>query len=104
MAAHDALVSVMARVTEQWSAAVAARELAGAGVPVFPAIPGGKRPLTEHGFPDATTDVARVESWWRDSPAADIGVAAGAAAGVAAVDVDAAGPSNGHGAMGRAPQ
>jgi hypothetical protein len=104
MAAHDALVSVMARVTEQWSAAVAARELAVDGVPVFPAIPGGKRPLTEHGFHDATTDVARVESWWRDSPAANIGVATGAASGVVVVDVDVHGPINGHGAMGRARQ
>jgi|SRR5690606_19100403 len=95
MAAHDALASVMARVTEQWSAAVAARELAVAGVPVFPAIPGGKRPLTEHGFHDATTDVARVESWWRDSPAANIGVATGAASGVVVVDVDVHGPING---------
>src|SRR5690606_5221666 len=104
MTAHDALASVMARVAEQWSAAVAARELAGAGVPVFPVIPGGKRPLTEHGFHDATTDVARVESWWRVSPAANIGVPTGAASGMVVVDVDVHGPVDGHDAMGRARQ
>lgn len=104
MAAHDALAWVMARVAEQWSAAVAARELAGAGVPVFPVIPGGKRPLTEHGFHDATTDVARVESWWRVSPAANIGVPTGAASGVVVVDVDVHGLADGHDAMGRARQ
>ena len=34
---------------------VAAAGFAGAGVPVFPCAPGGKHPITEHGFHEATT-------------------------------------------------
>ncbi|MBD4580751.1 DNA primase, partial [Xanthomonas citri pv. citri] len=56
MAATDALAGVLSQMTGPWPASAAARELAAAGVPVFPCVPGGKRPLTEHGFHDATTD------------------------------------------------
>jgi len=34
-----------------------------------------KRPLTEHGFREATSDLARVAEWWREHPRALIGVA-----------------------------
>lgn len=40
-----------------------ARELARHGVPVFPCAPGGKRPIPERGFHEATTDVKQVEAW-----------------------------------------
>ena len=39
---------------------VAAAGFAGAGVPVFPCAPGGKHPITEHGFHEATTNLAQV--------------------------------------------
>lgn len=58
------------------------------GAPVFPCVPGGKRPLVEHGFHDATTNPARVEAWWRRWPQANIGIATGAPSGVEVVDVD----------------
>lgn len=58
------------------------------GVPVFPCVPGGKRPLVEHGFHDATTDPAQVEAWWERWPQANIGIPTGAASGVEVVDVD----------------
>lgn len=47
-----------------------------------------KHPLTRHGVHDASTDPARIRRWWRRWPAANIGVATGAASGVAVVDVD----------------
>lgn len=66
----------------------AARAYAVAGVPVFPCVPGGKRPLTEHGFHDASTDVGRVDRWWARWPAANVALPTGAVSGVEVVDVD----------------
>ncbi len=80
----------------------AAGMLAAAGVPVFPCVPGGKRPATVHGFHDATTDPERVAAWWRRWPAANIGVATGAASGLVVVDVDVHGPVSGFAAFERA--
>lgn len=47
------------------------------GIPVFPIKPRGKRPLTEHGYQDATTDPERIEKWWGNWPKANIGIATG---------------------------
>ena len=66
----------------------AAGQLIGRHVPVFPCAPGGKRPLTAHGFQDASTDPAAIASWWGRWPDANIGVPTGAASGVDVVDVD----------------
>ena len=66
----------------------AAAGFAASGVPVFPCVPGGKRPLTARGFHDATTDTRRVMSWWRRWPGANIGLPTGAVSGVEVVDVD----------------
>ena len=46
----------------------AAGVLAASGLPVFPCVPGGKRPLTLHGFHEATTDLSQVAVWWRRWP------------------------------------
>lgn len=35
------------------------------GYPVFPCLPGGKTPLTPHGFQDATTESAQIDAWWK---------------------------------------
>lgn len=67
---------------------VAALQLAAVGVPVFPCVPGGKRPATSRGFLDATTDPSRVARWWGQAPHANIGVPTGAVSGVVVVDVD----------------
>lgn len=66
----------------------AALALARQRLPVFPCDPLTKRPLTEHGFKDATQDEAQITRWWRAYPQALIGVPTGAASGLVAIDVD----------------
>lgn len=66
----------------------AARTYAADGVPVFPCVPDGKRPLTSHGFLDASTDAQRIGAWWRRWPSANIGVPTGLVSGFVVVDVD----------------
>lgn len=80
----------------------AARMLAAAGLPVFPCVPGGKRPLTEHGFHEASTEPAQIGAWWRRWPVANIGMPTGAASGLEVVDVDQKTSGNGFPAFGRA--
>jgi hypothetical protein len=58
-------------------------------IPVFPCQPGGKKPLTEHGFKEATTNVEQIIAWWRRWPNANIGIPTGAASGLLVLDVDA---------------
>src|SRR5262249_4098835 len=43
----------------------------------FPCRPGGKQPATRHGFRDASTDRAQIESWWEEQPAANLAVVTG---------------------------
>lgn len=66
----------------------AAARFAAAGVPVFPCVPGEKRPLVRRGFHDATTDPDQVDAWWARWPQANIGIPTGAVSGVEVVDVD----------------
>lgn len=96
MAAPNVLAGVLAQATDRWPLPIAAREVARAGVPVFPCGLGGKRPLTEHGFRDATTDLGQVDAWWRQHPGANIGVPTGAPSGVVVVDVDVHGSVDGY--------
>jgi Bifunctional DNA primase/polymerase, N-terminal/Primase C terminal 1 (PriCT-1) len=63
----------------------AALEYAAGGHPVFPA-KRDKRPLTEHGFKDATTDLETVERWWARWPTA--GIATPTGLGFFVLDVD----------------
>lgn len=79
-----------------------AMALAGAGVPVFPVVVGGKQPLTRHGFHDASTALDQVRSWWSSTPAANIGMPTGALSGLVVIDVDVHGPANGYVALDRA--
>ena len=65
---------------------------AGKGNPVFPCKPRSKEPLTPHGFKDATTDLARIRAWWKESPDANIGLPTGAVSGLLVLDID---PRNG---------
>jgi hypothetical protein len=58
--------------TIRWALGYASR-----GWPVFPCRPGSKEPATTHGFRDATTDAARIRSWWRRQPAANLAIATG---------------------------
>ena len=52
----------------------AALRYARLGYPIFPCVPGGKAPLTPHGFQDATTDAEQIEVWWVEQPDANIGM------------------------------
>lgn len=57
------------------------------GLHIFPLTPGSKIPLKgSGGFKDATTDADRVDAWWAESPALNIGIATGHLVDV--VDVD----------------
>ena len=58
------------------------------GLPVFPCVPGDKRPATEHGCKDATTNANQIEEWWRAEPQANIGLASGAPSKIFCVDID----------------
>lgn len=68
--------------------ATAARQYAESGIPVFPCEVGGKRPLTSHGFHDASTDSSLVARWWARWPRANVGMPTGTASGLEVVDVD----------------
>lgn len=59
------------------------------GKPVFPCEPGGKEPLTEHGFKDASKDPRKINAWWRRWPNANIAIPTGAESGFWVLDVDA---------------
>src|SRR5262245_37052385 len=58
------------------------------GWPVFPCNPINKRPLTKHGFKDASRDPEVVKEWWAQWPHAMIGIPMGSASGVFCVDLD----------------
>jgi len=64
------------------------------GFPVFPCKQ-DKKPLTRHGFKDATTDVNKIEEYWNKHPNALIGVPTGAITGLFVIDID-----NGNGKTG----
>lgn len=66
----------------------AAMGFAASGVPVFPCVPGQKRPLTGHGLLDASTDAGQVRSWWQRWPSANIGLPTGQASGLDVLDID----------------
>jgi hypothetical protein len=63
----------------------AALRYAEMGYRVFPCAPGGKMPLTDHGFHDATLDPDQIERWWARHPTANVGIAT---AGLVVIDVD----------------
>lgn len=66
----------------------AALEYADLGFPVFPCVPNAKRPLTERGNLDASTDPDVIAEWWEAYPDANIGIAT---AGLIVIDVDGEG-------------
>lgn len=89
-------------VVANLSLAEAATRFAANRVPVFPCVPSGKRPLTAHGFHDATANTLQVASWWRRWPDANIGLPTGALSGVEVVDVDRKADRSGFGSFERA--
>jgi hypothetical protein len=71
----------------------AALKLADRGIGVFPC-GADKKPLTNHGFKDATTDPSQVREWWREHPDALVGTPTGDKFVV--VDVDLQHPEAQH--------
>ncbi|GAA2234201.1 hypothetical protein GCM10010413_36790 [Promicromonospora sukumoe] len=61
--------------------------LAAAGVPVFPCVQGGSRPLLPSGPRAASADPDRVASWWSRYPATNLAIPTGAASGLDVVEV-----------------
>ena len=96
------VLAALIRVDRSPNLALAAQSLAAAGVPVFPCLGEGKRPLTRRGFLDARSDPEQVAAWWSRTPNANIGIPTGAASGVVVVDVDVHGPHDGRAAYQRA--
>lgn len=82
--------------------ALAAQAYAAAGMPVFPCLPGGKRPLTGHGHHDATTDLEQIGKWWRRWPGANIALPTGTPGGIDVMDVDVRATGSGIPALRRA--
>jgi Bifunctional DNA primase/polymerase, N-terminal len=66
----------------------AALDYARRGTPIFPCYPIDKKPLTPHGFKDATTDEAQIRAWWTRWPNAMIGMPTGTKSGMNAIDLD----------------
>ena len=64
---------------------LAALRYAELGYKVFPCAPGDSKPLTKHGFHDATTDLEQINSWWSAHPSANLAIAT---AGLLVVDID----------------
>lgn len=63
---------------------------------VFPLVPNTKRPATEHGLKDASTDLDTIRAWWARWPGANIGIAL--PHDLVAVDIDVKGV-DGHATM-----
>src|SRR5689334_20283986 len=70
----------------------AALSYAQLGFQVFPIKPRDKRPLTKHGFKEATSQEAQIRDWWTKWPRANIGIPTGIASRLLVVDID---PRNG---------
>jgi hypothetical protein len=80
----------------------AALRLAERGWPCFPCQPGGKAPLTAHGFKDASTNTDIITGWWRRWPVANLAIPTGRST-VDVLDVDNHGEAgNGWKAFNRA--
>lgn len=62
-----------------------ALRLADLGYSILPCAPRDKRPLTEHGLKDATTEAEQIERWWAEYPQANIGLRTN---GLLVIDID----------------
>jgi hypothetical protein len=78
--------AVRARLDQPGALLTAALWYAEQGMPVFPCEPGGKRPITTHGFQDASAEPDVIREWWARTPAANIGLPTGGRYDV--IDVD----------------
>ncbi len=65
----------------------AALDIAAGGVPVFPC-GANKKPLTPHGFKDATCNDEIIQDWWKRWPQANVAIPTGKVSGRVVLDVD----------------
>lgn len=65
--------------------------LADLGYRVFPCVPGGKRPITEHGLLEATSDAETISAWLAQHPTANWAISTD---GLLVLDVDCDGSEN----------
>lgn len=93
----EALLST-SRLTTRDAAIVFAQ----AGIPIFPCVTHGKRPLTHAGFLEATSDIVQIGAWWARWPMANIGLPTGSVSGIEVVDVDVTRTTSGFAAFDRA--
>lgn len=67
----------------------AALNYAKLGLAVFPLEERGKKPITQHGFEDASTEERQIRLWWKHNPNANIGIATGQkSGGIVVIDID----------------
>ena len=69
------------------------------GMAVFPCEVNGKKPITTHGFQDASTDPEVIQTWWTATPEANIGCAMGDISGIVLLDIDMKGGKDGISAL-----
>jgi len=97
---HDSLATAALLVTVSGvSPSQAAHRYAEAGIPIFPCVAGGKRPLTKRGFLEASSAPGQIARWWARWPHANIGMPTGHASGLEIVDVDVHGAIRGFAAF-----
>jgi len=60
---------------------------------VLPIVPDTKRPLTDHGVHEASSDPRVIRSWWDRWPEAGVGIACGADSGLWVLDIE---PGDGY--------
>lgn len=94
MSIAEALLST-SRLTTRDAAIVFAQ----AGIPIFPCVAQGKRPLTHAGFLEATNDIVQIGAWWARWPMANIGLPTGSESGIEVVDVDVTRTTSGFAAF-----
>jgi len=98
----SSFAEVLGQMPDRVGTLAVANKLASVGVPVFPVWSDSKRPVTRHGFHDASTDAEQIEAWWSSVPSASLAIPTGQASGVVVVDVDVHGRVNGFEAAARA--
>ncbi|WPE18696.1 phage/plasmid primase, P4 family [Candidatus Thioglobus autotrophicus] len=55
---------------------------------IFPCVQNEKRPLTKHGFKDASSERQAINNWWNNHPNANIGLPTGKVNNLVVIDVD----------------
>src|SRR5699024_58379 len=55
---------------------------------IFPIYYKTKRPITQHGFHDATNDMEQIKRWWSEYPNANIGLPTGKVNDIIVIDID----------------